>query len=188
MAAALARAIAPAAPRRICLRVGVAFPDRAVRSRLPRSTAGADGAVAEKSDGEAIAEELEVEQDSLDAFVARACARIGRGEDDVVKITAVLRANWFETPEEIAALSTSDLSAVGVPARFAMEVEAMTEEARVEAEQAAIAERLGANPAATSALGAHPNAHAYTSIFPTRGSTGSLAKCAPSGVSANPRG
>lgn len=161
MAAALARAIAPAAPRRIRLRVGVDFPDRAVRSRLPRSTAGADGAVAEKSDGEAIAEELEVEQESLDAFVARACARIGRGEDDAVKITAVLRANWFETPEEIAALSTSDLSAVGVPARFAMEVEAMTEEARVEAEQAAIAERLGANPAATSALGGNGGADGW---------------------------
>ena len=142
MTAALARAIAPAAPRRIRFRVGVAFSDRAVRSRLPRSTAGADGAVAEKSDEEAVAEELQVEQESLDAFVARTCARIGRGEDDAVKITAVL-ALTGSRPREIAALSTSD-SAAGVPARFAMEVEAMTEEARVEAEQAAIAERLGA--------------------------------------------
>ena len=55
---------------------------------------------------------------------------------------------------EINALSTTELTGVGVPAKFAIEIEAMREEAAREAEQAAIAERLGANPAATSALGA----------------------------------
>jgi hypothetical protein len=155
MAAALVRAIAPAAHRRVHLCGRIARSDRPARVRFPlRSTAGADGAVAEKSDEEDTAEEEpEAEAESLDAFVARACARIGRGDDDAVKITAMLRANWFESPQEINALSTTELTGVGVPAKFAIEIEAMREEAAREAEQAAIAERLGANPAATSALG-----------------------------------
>lgn len=155
MAAALVRAIAPAAHRRVHLHGRIARSDRPARVRFPlRSTAGADGAVAEKSDEEDTAEEEpEAEAESLDAFVARACARIGRGDDDAVKITDMLRANWFESPQEINALSTTELTGVGVPAKFAIEIEAMREEAAREAEQAAIAERLGANPAATSALG-----------------------------------
>jgi len=58
MAAALVRAIAPAAHRRVHLRGRIARSDRPALVRFPlRSTAGADGAVAEKSDEEDTAEE-----------------------------------------------------------------------------------------------------------------------------------
>ena len=56
--------------------------------------------------------------DGLDGLVRRACARIGRGDEEAKEMTARLRANWFETAEDVRGMGPEDARAAGVPARL----------------------------------------------------------------------
>jgi hypothetical protein len=64
----------------------------------------------------------EAEEQPLDAFVVRVCARIGRSADDAAAITAKLRTNWFESPRELDGVSLEQVAALGIPARFGQEM------------------------------------------------------------------
>lgn len=64
----------------------------------------------------------EENEESLNAFVSRVCGRLGRGADDAEAIVVKLRANWYERPADLAAVSTQQLSAIGIPARFGQEM------------------------------------------------------------------
>ena len=49
------------------------------------------------------------EAETLDAFATRVCQRVGRGEEDARAIARTLRANWFETAEDVASLTVDQL-------------------------------------------------------------------------------
>jgi|AntAceMinimDraft_1070359.scaffolds.fasta_scaffold02940_3 hypothetical protein len=75
-----------------------------------------------KEEMEEKGDEDEGGEESLDAFVARVCQRLGRGRDDAEAIVVKLRDNWFERPSDLYALSVEQLCAIGIPARFGQEV------------------------------------------------------------------
>ena len=83
------------------------------------------------------------ETETLDAFATRVCQRVGRGEEDARAIARTLRANWFETAEDVASLTVDQLVAMGVPARWG---QAMRELSREETDAA----RLASGEATTS--------------------------------------
>jgi hypothetical protein len=83
------------------------------------------------------------EAETLDAFATRVCQRVGRGEEDARAIARTLRANWFETAEDVASLTVDQLVAMGVPARWG---QAMRDLSREETDAA----RLASGGATTS--------------------------------------
>ena len=83
------------------------------------------------------------EAETLDAFATRVCQRVGRGEEAARAIARTLRANWFETAEDVASLTVDQLVAMGVPARWG---QAMRELSREETDAA----RLASGEATTS--------------------------------------
>ena len=83
------------------------------------------------------------EAETLDAFATRVCQRVGRGEEDARAIARTLRANWFETAEDVASLTVDQLVAMGVPARWG---QAMRDLSREETDAA----RLASGEATTS--------------------------------------
>ena len=68
------------------------------------------------------------DDDGLDGLVRRACARIGRGDEEAKEMTARLRANWFETAEDVRGMGPEDARAAGVPARLFASVRATLDE------------------------------------------------------------
>ena len=68
------------------------------------------------------------DDDGLDGLVRRACARIGRGDEEAKEMTARLRANWFETAEDVRGMGPEDARAAGVPARLYASVRATLDE------------------------------------------------------------
>ena len=76
------------------------------------------------------------EAETLDAFATRVCQRVGRGEEDARAIARTLRANWFETAEDVASLTVDQLVAMGVPARWG---QAMRDLSREETDAARLA-------------------------------------------------
>ena len=83
------------------------------------------------------------EAETLDAFATRVCQRVGRGEEEARAIARTLRANWFETAEDVASLTVDQLVAMGVPARWG---QAMRDLSREETDAA----RLASGEATTS--------------------------------------
>ena len=83
------------------------------------------------------------EAETLDAFATRVCQRVGRGEEEARAIARTLRANWFETAEDVASLTVDQLVAMGVPARWG---QAMRDLSREETDAA----RLASGGATTS--------------------------------------
>ena len=83
------------------------------------------------------------EAETLDAFVTRVCQRVGRGEEEARAIARTLRANWFETAEDVVSLTVDQLVAMGVPARWG---QAMCDLSREETDAA----RLASGEATTS--------------------------------------
>ena len=93
------------------------------------------------------------EVETLDAFAMRVCQRVGRGEKDAVLIVSTLRANWFETAEDVASLTVDQLVGMGVPARFG---QAMSDLAREELDAVRLA---SGDTTATTPV----SSHAFTS-------------------------
>ena len=83
------------------------------------------------------------EAETLDAFATRVCQRVGCGEEEARAIARTLRANWFETAEDVASLTVDQLVAMGVPARWG---QAMRDLSREETDAA----RLASGEATTS--------------------------------------
>ena len=83
------------------------------------------------------------EAETLDAFATRVCQRVGRGEEEARAIARTLRANWFETAEDVVSLTVDQLVAMGVPARWG---QAMRDLSREETDAA----RLASGEATTS--------------------------------------
>jgi len=91
--------------------------------------------------------------ETLDAFATRVCQRVGRGEEDARLIVSTLRANWFETAEDVSPLTVNQLVAMGVPARWG---QAMFDLTREEADAARLTSAEDAATASDAAGGSAP--------------------------------
>lgn len=92
------------------------------QQRPGTSSLSSPGEEGEGRTAETAEDEEEEDEESLNDFVSRVCRRLGRGADDAEAIVVKLRANWLERPADLATVSTQQLSAIGIPARFGQEM------------------------------------------------------------------
>ena len=108
-------------------RVAIAVASTPRRARR-RRRANATRRRARDDDGTTKDDDDDDDDDGLDGLVRRACARIGRGDEEAKEMTARLRANWFETAEDVRGMGPEDARAAGVPARLFASVRATLDE------------------------------------------------------------